>query len=93
MKKLVSELVASSYRLDVPVMKRFHGTIIGKAGATIKKIKEETDTQIDIPAENSNSDIIVVTGYKQKAEKAREMILKIQSELVCHIYYNILSSK
>lgn len=63
-------------------MKRFHGNIIGKSGANIKKIKEETGTQIDIPAENSGSDIIVVTGYKAQAEKARDMILKVQNELV-----------
>ena len=82
MKKLVTELVASSYKLDVPVMKRFHGNVIGKSGANIKKIKEETGTQIDIPAENSPSDVIVVTGHKAQTEKARDMILKIQSELV-----------
>jgi len=81
MKKLVTDLVAASYKLDVPIMKRFHGNVIGRNGANIKKIKEETGTQIDIPAENSASDIIVVTGYKAQAEKARSMILKIQSEL------------
>ncbi|XP_066928162.1 vigilin-like [Clytia hemisphaerica] len=81
MKKLVTELVASSYKCEVPIMKRFHGNVIGRAGANIKKIKEETGTQIDIPAENSTSDVIIVTGHKAQAEKARDMILKIQNEL------------
>ena len=82
MKKLATDLVASSYKLDVSIMKRFHGNVIGRNGANIKKIKEETGTQIDIPAENSASDVIVVTGHKAQTEKARDMILKIQSELV-----------
>lgn len=82
MLKLVKDLQASSHRIEVPIFKRFHGNIIGRNGANIKKIKEETNTQIEIPAENSTSDVIVVTGYKDKAEKAKEMILKIQSELV-----------
>jgi len=81
LKKMVSDLAASSYRLDVPILKRFHGNVIGRSGANIKKIKEETGVQIDIPAENSTSDIIVVTGFKEKAHKARDMILAIQSEL------------
>jgi len=81
MKKLVSELIAASFRLEVPIMKRFHGNVIGRSGANIKRIKEETNTQIDIPAENSTSDLIIVTGHKAQAEKARDMILKIQSEL------------
>lgn len=81
MKKLVADIVAANFRLEVPIMKRFHGNVIGRSGANIKKIKEETNTQIDIPAEKSASDVIIVTGYKAQAEKARDMILKIQSEL------------
>ena len=61
---------------------RFHGNVIGRAGANIKKIKEETNTVIDIPAENSDSDVIYITGHQKDAEKARDMILAIQNELV-----------
>lgn len=82
MTKLVKDLQAASHRIEVPILKRFHGNVIGRNGANIKKIKEETNTQIEIPAENSMSDVIVVTGYKDKAEQAKQMILKIQSELV-----------
>lgn len=82
LKKLVSELVVSSYRLEVPIFKRFHGNIIGKNGAIIKGIKEETGTTIDIPAENSSSDVIVITGHKDKVHLARDKILKIQDSFV-----------
>lgn len=81
MKKLSAELIASSYKIGVPIFKRFHGNVIGRGGATIKKIKEETNTIIDIPAENNDSDVIYVTGYKKDAEVARDKILAIQNEL------------
>merc|ERR1719462_847549 len=81
LKKLTAELVASSYRLGIPIIKRFHGNIIGRNGANIKRIKEETGAIIDIPAENSDSDVIYITGYREAAEKARDMILEIQNEL------------
>jgi len=81
LKKVSTELVASSYKLGIPIHKRFHGNIIGRSGANIRKIKEETNTVIDIPAENSDSDVIYITGYKEEAEKARDMILAIAGEL------------
>lgn len=80
-KKMVTELELSSYRVDVPIFKRFHGNIIGRNGANIKKIKDETGTTIDIPDVNSSSDIIVITGHKEQAHKAKAMIMAIQSEL------------
>jgi len=88
MKKLNNELVASSFKVGVPIFKRFHGNVIGRAGANIKKIKEETNTTIDIPAENSDSDVIYITGHQKDAEKARDMILAIQNELA-----NIVTSQ
>ena len=81
MKKLVQDVVASNYRCEVPIIKKFHGNIIGRNGANIKKIKEETNTTIEIPPVTSNSDVIIVTGYKEQAEKAKKMILAIQNEL------------
>lgn len=81
LKKLASELVASNFRMEVPIFKKFHGNVIGKNGANIKKIKEETLCSIDIPTENANSDIITITGYREQCEKARKLILAVQSEL------------
>lgn len=88
MKKITAELVASSYKIGVPIFKKFHGNVIGRSGANIKKIKEETGAIIDIPAETSNSDVIYITGKRESAEKAKEMILAIQNELA-----NIVTSE
>uniref|UniRef100_A0A4W5RJD7 Vigilin n=1 Tax=Hucho hucho TaxID=62062 RepID=A0A4W5RJD7_9TELE len=67
--------------IDFPIFKQFHKNIIGKGGANIKKIREETNTRIDLPAENSNSEMIVITGKKENCEVARVRILAIQKEL------------
>jgi hypothetical protein len=38
LKKRNSELIASNYRIDVPIYKKFHRNIIGRGGATIKRV-------------------------------------------------------
>ncbi|XP_056325157.1 vigilin [Danio aesculapii] len=81
LQKLIAELVESSFSISVPIHKQFHKNIIGKGGANIKKIREETNTKIDLPTENSNSEVIVITGKKSSCEAARERILAIEKEL------------
>ncbi|XP_012215357.1 vigilin [Linepithema humile] len=79
--KLVKELNESNYVLEVPIFKQFHKFVIGKGGVNIRKIREETQTKIDLPAEGEKSDVITITGKKENVEKAKEMIQKIQNEL------------
>ncbi|KAL5491054.1 hypothetical protein EMCRGX_G016269 [Ephydatia muelleri] len=81
LKKLCTELDAASYHEDIKVFKKFHGSIIGKGGANLKKIRDETSTRIIIPSENSDSDMIGVTGRKENVEKARAMIKAIEKEM------------
>jgi len=75
-------LCCITFLIKVPIYKEFHKNVIGKGGANIRKIREETSTRIDLPPEGSESDMIVITGRKEDVEKARDRILKIQSELV-----------
>ncbi|XP_060886574.1 high density lipoprotein binding protein a isoform X1 [Labrus mixtus] len=81
MQKLVAEMAENSFSVSVPIFKQFHRNIIGKGGSNIKKIREETNTKIDLPAENSNSEMIVIIGKKANCEAARNRILAIQKEL------------
>ncbi|XP_062252395.1 high density lipoprotein binding protein a [Platichthys flesus] len=81
MQKIVAEMVENGFSVSVPIFKQFHRNIIGKGGSNIKKIREETNTRIDLPAENSNSEMIVITGKKANCEAARIRILAIQKEL------------
>jgi polyribonucleotide nucleotidyltransferase len=51
-------------------------------GVNIKKIRDETQTEIDLPAEGDESnDVIVITGKKENVTDASERIKKIQNEL------------
>ncbi|XP_071500490.1 vigilin-like [Diadema antillarum] len=81
LKELSKELVENNYQISLPIFKKFHKNIIGKGGSTINKIKEETDTRIEIPTESSDSDAIVITGKKANVEKAKQRILAIEGEL------------
>ncbi|XP_007551330.1 vigilin [Poecilia formosa] len=81
LQKIIADLIENSFSLSVPIFKQFHKNIIGKGGANIKKIREETNTKIDLPTENSNSETIVITGKKNNCEAARDRILAIQRDL------------
>ncbi|XP_015598207.1 vigilin [Cephus cinctus] len=80
LKKLVKKLNENSYVLEVPIFKQFHKFVIGKGGANIRKIREETQTKIELPAEGEQSDVITITGKKENVEEAKEKIKKIQDE-------------
>ncbi|XP_063043229.1 vigilin isoform X2 [Engraulis encrasicolus] len=81
LQKMIADLIENSFSISVPIFKQFHKNIIGKGGANIKKIREETNTKIDLPTENSDSEMIVITGKKANCEAARERILTIQRDL------------
>ncbi len=82
LKKYAADVIAANYELNLPIIKKFHRNIIGKGGQNVKKIKDETNTSIKVPTEGSPSNVIVITGYKAQVEKARDMILALQNELV-----------
>jgi polyribonucleotide nucleotidyltransferase len=79
--QLNKELLSNNYRVEVPIYKQFHKYIIGKGGANIKKIRDETSTRIDLPAEGADSDVIVITGTKANVEIARDRIQAIENEM------------
>lgn len=78
----VSLQQTNNHQAQVKIFKQFHKNIIGKGGAKIRAIREETDTNIDLPSETSDSDVITVTGKKENVEKARAKIEEIYQELV-----------
>ncbi|XP_068144217.1 LOW QUALITY PROTEIN: vigilin [Drosophila tropicalis] len=79
--KLVKEIQESSHIIEVPIFKQFHKFVIGKGGANIKKIRDETQTKIDLPAEGDTNEVIVITGKKENVLEAKDRIQKIQNEL------------
>jgi len=79
--KLHKELLESGFQTKVPIYKQFHKFVIGKGGANIRRIRDETDTRIDLPDSGSDSDMITITGKKENVVKAVELIQQIQSEM------------
>ena len=56
--------------------------MIGKGGATLRKIREETDTKIELPLESSESDVIRITGRKDNVQRAKARIQSIEKDMV-----------
>merc|ERR1719193_1007954 len=79
--KISRDLLESNYQVKLPISKQFHKNIIGKGGANIKKIRDETNTRIDLPDSNAESDTIVITGKKEDVNKAADKIKEIQSQM------------
>jgi len=90
LQKMVKDLLESSYQVKVSVFRQFHKFVIGKAGANINKIREETSTRIDLPSEGSNSDEITITGKMENCELAKKRIEKIQEDLAAIVEMDII---
>ena len=82
LQQLSKEFEESNYKEEIHIFKNFHKMIIGKQGGVIRKIKEATNTRIDVPADNSESDSIVITGKKEKVIEARKLIENKVKELI-----------
>lgn len=76
------DLQASSHRVDLVLFKQFLRHLAGKGRPTLRRIQQETDTKIELPAENSNSDVVMITGKKENVAAAKEKILEAQKEQV-----------
>ncbi|KFM62860.1 Vigilin, partial [Stegodyphus mimosarum] len=81
LQRLHEEMKINNFSVDVPIYKQNHKFIIGKGGANIKKIRDETNTRIDLPSEGTESDVITIRGKKEDVLLAKEKILAIQEEL------------
>lgn len=46
------------------------------------QIREETNTRIEMPAESTDSDTIMIVGRRENVEKARKMIIDIEKQMV-----------
>jgi exosome complex RNA-binding protein Rrp4 len=81
MTKLQKELQESNYQENVSIFKEYYKHIIGKGGVNINKIRDETNTRIELPTQGSTDNRLTVIGKQANVEKAIEKLNKIQSEL------------
>ncbi|KAK6618489.1 hypothetical protein RUM43_013682 [Polyplax serrata] len=91
--KIVQELTEENTMLEVPILKQFHKFVIGKGGANIKKIRDETQTKIELPSEDERSDVIRIIGREENVLQAKERIQKIQDELAPMEHGNIVTEE
>jgi len=91
--QLNKKLQSENFRLELPVNKQMMRYIIGSKGENIKKIRSETETRIDLPAEDSNSNTIIIQGEKSKCEKAKQMIQKIEKDELSLVQVDIIIPK
>ena len=54
-----------------------HHLIIGKGGARIGIVRDETGCTIDVPRRGDGNDTIVIRGSKDGVERAKEMIVEL----------------
>lgn len=73
--KLNQELLANNCRLEVPILKQL---LHFQGKDSIKKIREETGARLEV---QNDADSIVITGPKDKVEKAHERIQAMQNSL------------
>lgn len=73
-----------SYSVTIQVLQRAVSHIVGRGGAAITELKDETNTRIDIDRSTGNeSDLIsvVITGRKSQVETAKAKIEEINREV------------
>jgi len=80
----IKVLLDENYVLEVPLHKSLHGNIIGKGGATVKKIKEDTNCRIDVPGQDEDTNIITVTGRQQDTPAAMAAIYAVRDSFMTH---------
>lgn len=82
LQQMYKEMQESNYQEEMQIVKEFHKILIGKQGAFIKKIRDDTHTRVDIPTEDSDSISIVLTGKQENVFKARKLIEDKIKEMV-----------
>ena len=67
---------------DVP--QKWHRHIIGKSGTNVTRIKNETGTAINFPADDVVSDMIRIEGSPAGVAAAKAEIMQMVAKMVCY---------
>ena len=67
---------------EIDVEQKYHKHIIGKSGANVGRIKDETGVSIRIPPDNENSNIILIEGSPEGVSKAKEELMQMVHKMV-----------
>ena len=67
---------------EIDVDQKYHKHIIGKSGANVGRIKDETGVSIRIPPDNENSNIIRIEGSPEGVKKAKDELMQMVHKMV-----------
>lgn len=69
--------------MEVTVDSRVHSRLIGTRGRTIRKIMDQFNVEIKFPRpQDSQPDLVVITGAEADCEEARDHLLNLEEEYV-----------
>ncbi|KAJ2961920.1 hypothetical protein NQZ79_g2933 [Umbelopsis isabellina] len=75
--------------VEHPVSRSMHGYIIGKAGSTLKRIKHETGTRIDV---QKGEDFVKIKGTDENIERAKVAIDALVAEASTNLLWALIST-
>ena len=71
--------------VEIKVDPRFHKTIIGKKGETIKKLNDEFEScAIKVPTPEGSSDLVIIRGPKDDVERLRKQVVQLVEDTRHH---------
>lgn len=76
-KKQQEERRLRSFKVSLDIPREYHQVLIGTGGSTIRNLSTRFDVHISIPNKSLDSDTIIIQGYEEKANSARDEIEKV----------------
>jgi len=77
----------SSFTAEIRAKPEHHRFLIGRGGASIRKVREETGARIVFPvAKDEDKELITIIGKKEAVEAAKQQLLKSIKDLVCKYF-------
>ncbi len=73
-----------NHTIDIQCKSSYHRFLIGRGGANIRKVRDKFGARVIFPQKLSeeDSDTVTIIGRKEKAEAAKEHLLKLIQDLV-----------
>ncbi len=82
LEKEKEDKAAKSFEVRMEVNPEYHPKIIGRKGAVISKLRQDFDVNVQLPKKDApDQHVITIVGYEDAANRAREAILKIVSDI------------
>ena len=82
MEEITNDLRRRMAFAEIDVEQKYHKHIIGKSGANVGRIKDETGVSIRIPPDNENSNIIRIEGSPEGVGKAKDELMQMVHKMV-----------